>query len=100
MGIITWIVFGLLAGIVAKFLMPGSDSGGFVITTLLGIGGAVVGGFLGSLLGLGSVSGFDIRSFLVAVGGAIVLLVGYRFLAAPPLTRIGIDWNVTPLEIS
>ena len=80
MGIIAWIVFGLIAGVIAKFLMPGDDPGGFVITTLLGIGGAVVGGFLGTFLGLGNVSGFDFRSFAIAVGGALVLLVGYRLI--------------------
>lgn len=80
MGILAWIIFGLLAGVAAKFLMPGDDPGGFIITTLLGIAGAVVGGFLGTQLGLGDVRGFDIRSFLIAVCGALVLLGGYRFL--------------------
>lgn len=78
MGILSWIVFGLLAGIIAKVIMPGKDPGGFIITILLGIAGAVVGGFIGSFLGFGKVSGFNLGSFGVAVVGAIVLLVLYR----------------------
>ncbi len=80
MGIVTWIVFGLIAGIVAKFLMPGNDPGGLIITCLLGIGGAVVGGFIATQLGFGDISGFDIRSFGIAVGGALVLLFGFRLI--------------------
>ena len=80
MGILSWIVFGLLAGAVAKFLMPGDDPGGCVVTVLLGIAGAVVGGFVGTRLGFGTVSGFDIRSLLVAVGGTMILLLGYRVI--------------------
>lgn len=78
MGIIAWIIFGLLAGIVAKFIMPGPDPGGIFITILLGIAGALLGGFIGSLLGLGGISGFNIGSFLIAVVGAILLLWIYR----------------------
>ena len=78
MGILAWIVFGLIAGAVAKMLMPGKDPGGCIITILIGIAGAVLGGFIGSLLGFGGVSGFDFRSFLIAVGGAILLLWLYR----------------------
>ncbi len=80
MGILSWIVFGLIAGALAKFLMPGPDPGGFIITTLLGIAGAVLGGFIGTFFGFGSVGGFDIRSFLIAIGGAVVLLAGYRMM--------------------
>ncbi len=78
MGILLWIVFGLIAGALAKFIMPGRDPGGIIVTILLGIVGAVVGGFLGTLLGVGSVSGFDGRSLLIAIGGAMVLLFCYR----------------------
>jgi uncharacterized membrane protein YeaQ/YmgE (transglycosylase-associated protein family) len=78
MGLLSWIVFGLLAGIIAKFLMPGPDGGGIIITIILGIVGAVVGGFIGSALGLGDVTGFNIRSFIIAVGGAILVLLLYR----------------------
>ncbi len=78
MGWLAWIVFGLLAGIVAKFLMPGRDPGGFIITILIGIAGAVIGGFISSALGFGAISGFDIRSMIIAVLGAILLLFIYR----------------------
>ncbi|HET7586936.1 MAG TPA: GlsB/YeaQ/YmgE family stress response membrane protein [Gammaproteobacteria bacterium] len=81
MGIITWIVFGLIAGAVAKLLMPGKDPGGFIVTTLLGIVGAVIGGFIGTAVGLGGVTGFNLGSFIIAVIGAIVLLIIYRMLA-------------------
>lgn len=80
MGIIAWIVLGLIAGLLAKVIMPGNDPGGIVITTLLGIGGALVGGFLGTQLGFGGLSGFDLRSIAMAVGGAVLLLFVYRFL--------------------
>jgi uncharacterized membrane protein YeaQ/YmgE (transglycosylase-associated protein family) len=78
MGILTWIVFGLIAGVAAKFLMPGKDPGGIIVTILIGIAGAMVGGWLGTQLGFGSVAGFDIRSMFIAIGGAMVLLFGYR----------------------
>jgi uncharacterized membrane protein YeaQ/YmgE (transglycosylase-associated protein family) len=77
---LTWIIFGLVAGMLAKFLMPGDDPGGIVVTILIGIAGAVVGGWIGTQLGFGTVGGFDIRSMLVAIGGAMVLLFGYRVL--------------------
>ena len=78
MGILSWLVLGLVVGIIAKFIMPGKDPGGFVITIILGIAGAFVGGFIGSRIGFGTVSGFDIRSLMIAIGGAIILLVIYR----------------------
>jgi uncharacterized membrane protein YeaQ/YmgE (transglycosylase-associated protein family) len=80
MGIVTWIVMGLVAGVLAKMIMPGKDPGGLIITIVLGIAGAVVGGFIGTQLGFGGVSGFDIRSLAIAVGGAILLLFLYRML--------------------
>ena len=58
MGILTWLVLGLVVGVLAKFIMPGEDPGGFVVTILIGIAGAFVGGFVGSMLGLGDVTGF------------------------------------------
>lgn len=80
MGILSWIVMGLIVGLLAKFIMPGKDPGGLIITILIGIAGAFVGGFIGSRLGLGSVTGFDIKSILVAVGGAVILLILYRVI--------------------
>lgn len=73
MGIISWIILGLIAGLLAKVIMH-RDRGGLVVTMLLGIAGAVVGGFLGTRLGLGAVSGFNLRSLLIALGGAVLLL--------------------------
>jgi uncharacterized membrane protein YeaQ/YmgE (transglycosylase-associated protein family) len=78
MGFISWIVLGLVVGFIAKFLMPGKDPGGFIVTTLLGIAGAFVGGYIGTTLGFGSVTGFDLRSLVIAVAGAVLLLVVYR----------------------
>jgi uncharacterized membrane protein YeaQ/YmgE (transglycosylase-associated protein family) len=80
MGILVWVVLGLVVGIIAKLIMPGKDPGGFIITIILGIAGAFVGGFIATRLGFGSVTGFDLRSLLIAVGGAIILLVIYRFV--------------------
>jgi len=80
MAIVYWAVFGLIAGVLAKWIMPGKDPGGIIITILLGIAGAVVGGYIGTMLGFGDVSGFNIRSFALAVGGALLLLAGYRML--------------------
>lgn len=81
MGILAWILFGLLAGILAKLIMPGRDGGGFILTCLLGIIGAVVGGWLATMLGFGDdVTGFNLHSFLVAVVGAIVVLAVFRML--------------------
>lgn len=79
MGILGWILLGLIAGAVAKAITPGRDPGGIIITVLIGIVGAVVGGFLGRTLfntDLGSF--FDIRTWLLAIGGAIILLLIYR----------------------
>jgi uncharacterized membrane protein YeaQ/YmgE (transglycosylase-associated protein family) len=76
MHIIGWIVFGLVVGIVAKFVMPGRDPGGFVITALIGIVGAVVGGFVGRTIGL--YKDGDPVGFVMAVIGAVILLAVYR----------------------
>jgi uncharacterized membrane protein YeaQ/YmgE (transglycosylase-associated protein family) len=80
MGILSWIVMGLIVGAVAKWIMPGKDPGGIIVTICLGIAGAFVGGFVGSVLGLGGVTGFNIGGFLLATGGAILLLIVYRTL--------------------
>ena len=78
---IGWILFGLFVGIVAKLLMTGKDPGGFIVTILLGIGGAFVGGYLGRSLGWYGEN--DPVGFVMAVGGAVLLLIGYRYLFAP-----------------
>ena len=81
MGIIAWIIFDLIAGIIAKLIMPGCDGGGFFLCCILGIGGAVVGGWLATMFGIGgSISGFNLHSFLVAVVGAILVLRICRLL--------------------
>jgi uncharacterized membrane protein YeaQ/YmgE (transglycosylase-associated protein family) len=77
MHIIGWIVFGLVVGIVAKFLMPGRDPGGFVVTAILGIVGALVGGFVGRSIGW--YGDGDPVGFIMAVVGAIAVLAVYRF---------------------
>jgi uncharacterized membrane protein YeaQ/YmgE (transglycosylase-associated protein family) len=78
MGIFSWIILGLIAGALAKWLMPGKDGGGWLITMVLGIAGAFVGGFIGSLVGLGSTAGLNIGSIVTATAGAFVLLFIYR----------------------
>ena len=80
MGILTWIVMGFIVGLLAKFIMPGRDPGGIIVTILIGIAGAFLGGFLGSYLGFGPVTGFNIGSILVATGGAVLLLIVYRVI--------------------
>ncbi|MGG4608626.1 GlsB/YeaQ/YmgE family stress response membrane protein [Providencia sp. Me31A] len=74
MGIIAWIIFGLIAGVLAKWLMPGTYHMGFIMTTVLGIVGSVVGGYISTFFGKGKVDGFNFGSFVVAVIGAIVVL--------------------------
>jgi uncharacterized membrane protein YeaQ/YmgE (transglycosylase-associated protein family) len=76
--LLAWMVFGFVAGLLARALMPGKDPGGFVATTAIGVVGAVVGGWLGTKLGFGTVTGFDVRSLGVAIVGSLVLLVGIR----------------------
>ena len=66
MGIISWVVFGLIAGILAKWIMPGKDGGGFFMTIILGVVGAVVGGWISTFFGFGKVDGFNFGSFVVA----------------------------------
>ena len=84
MGIIGWILLGLLAGIIAKALLPGDDPGGIIITTLIGIAGALLGGFLARALGIGDPIDefFDISTWLAAIIGAIVLLLIYRVVVS------------------
>ena len=75
--LLSWIVFGLVAGIVAKLLMPGRDPGGFIVTILLGIAGSLLGGYIAKLLGIG---GGWLTGFVLAVIGALLLLAIYRLV--------------------
>jgi len=80
MGLLSWILMGLLAGALAKFLLPGKDPGGCIVTVLIGVAGAVLGGFLATRMGFGGISGFDLRSLGIAVVGAFLFLVVLRML--------------------
>ena len=80
MCIFSWIVLGVVAGALAKFIMPGKDPGGFFVTMALGVLGAIVGGFLGSFIGLGKVESFDLGGIFIATAGAVVVLIAWRFL--------------------
>lgn len=81
MGILSWIVFGLVVGIIAKLLMPGRDPGGFIITMLLGVAGALLGGFLGRAMGFYGPR--EQAGWLISILGAVILLVIYRVVAKP-----------------
>ena len=80
MGILSWIFLGLIAGALAKFIMPGKDPGGFFVTILIGMAGGVIGGFLGSFIGLGKIQSFDLGGIFIATVGAILLLIIYRLI--------------------
>ena len=80
MGIFSWIIMGLIVGALSKFLMPGDDPGGIIVTILIGIAGAFAGGFVGAKLGLGTVSRFNLGSIALATGGALLLLIIYRLV--------------------
>jgi uncharacterized membrane protein YeaQ/YmgE (transglycosylase-associated protein family) len=75
-GVLGWILFGLVAGVIAKLLMPGRDPGGFIITILLGIAGALLGGFLGRAMGMYAAN--EGAGIFMSILGAIVLLAAYR----------------------
>ena len=89
--LIVWIVVGFLAGFLAKAIMPGSDGGGFILTTILGIVGAMVGGFIGNLLFAQNTNANDsplnLMSFVMAVVGAIVVLAVYRLATGRSVTN-------------
>jgi len=80
MGVISWIVVGAIAGLLAKFLMPGNDPGGFIVTILVGIVGGLLGGWISTEMGWGAMTGFNIKSILIATGGAVLLLILLRVL--------------------
>jgi len=87
MGIVAWIVLGLVAGILAQLIVPAKIPGGLVVTALLGMAGALLGGFIATQLGFGNISGFDLRSVGIAVGGAILVLFLFRMLLVRLLLR-------------
>ena len=80
MGILSWIIMGLIVGALAKFLMPGKDPGGILVTILIGIAGAFIGGLISSALGLGTAIRFNLGSIVISTGGALLLLIAYRWL--------------------
>jgi uncharacterized membrane protein YeaQ/YmgE (transglycosylase-associated protein family) len=78
MGILSWILFGLIVGVIAKLLMPGRDPGGFIVTILLGIAGALIGGFVGRAMGFYDAN--EGAGWLMSILGAIILLALYRMM--------------------
>jgi uncharacterized membrane protein YeaQ/YmgE (transglycosylase-associated protein family) len=86
MGLLTWIFVGLVAGLAGELILGGGLGGGLrglVITVLLGIGGAIVGGLISGALGYGDVTGFNVRSLVIATAGAILVILVWRKLASP-----------------
>lgn len=81
MNVLSWILFGLVVGVLAKFLMPGKDPGGFIITILLGIAGAMLGGWITTMVGMGQDG--QSAGWIMSILGAILLLVAYRFFSKP-----------------
>lgn len=86
MGLLTWILVGLVAGLIAEFLLGGGPGGmglrGLVITVVLGVVGAIIGGFISTRLGYGDVTGFNVRSLVIATGGAILVVLVWQQLGA------------------
>lgn len=78
MGIFSWVLMGLIAGALAKWIMPGKDGGGCLITMGLGIAGAMVGGFISSFFGVARPDEFSLATMAIAIGGALVILILYR----------------------
>jgi uncharacterized membrane protein YeaQ/YmgE (transglycosylase-associated protein family) len=79
MGILGWIILGLLAGAIAKAIMPGDDPGGIIVTTIIGIVGAIIGGLIASAVGIGDIDEFfDLGTWLLAIGGSLLVLLAYR----------------------
>ena len=79
MGILSWILFGLVVGVIAKLLMPGRDPGGFIVTILIGIAGALIGGFIGRAMGFYGQN--ESAGWLISILGAVILLALYRMMA-------------------
>ena len=93
MGLLTWILIGLVAGFIAEFVLGGGSGiglSGLVITTLLGVVGAIVGGFVSVALGYGDVTGFNVRSVFIAVLGAIAVIIVFRAVTSGRGNRRGL----------
>ncbi|PPB48439.1 GlsB/YeaQ/YmgE family stress response membrane protein [Arthrobacter pityocampae] len=89
MGIIGWLILGLLAGAIAKLILPGRQGGGWVITLVLGVVGALLGGFIGSAIFGVSINGFfDLSTWLLAIGGALIVLVIYGAVTGRKGSRV------------
>jgi uncharacterized membrane protein YeaQ/YmgE (transglycosylase-associated protein family) len=83
MNILAWIIVGLVGGALAKFFMPGNDPGGIILTIVLGIAGALLGGFLSVALGIGNgVDDFDVGTLALSIFGSMLILLGYRAVAS------------------
>jgi uncharacterized membrane protein YeaQ/YmgE (transglycosylase-associated protein family) len=88
MGIIGFIILGLIAGAIAKAILPGDDPGGIIVTMLIGVAGALIGGVIASALGIGELGKFfDIGTWLIAIAGSLLLLVVYRMVAGRRAVR-------------
>jgi uncharacterized membrane protein YeaQ/YmgE (transglycosylase-associated protein family) len=82
MGILGFIILGLIAGAIAKAILPGDDPGGIFVTIIIGIVGAIIGGLIASALGIGKLGDFfDIGTWLIAIAGSLLLLIVYRMVA-------------------
>ncbi len=81
MGFLTWIVVGLIAGLLARVIIPGARNEGIIMTIVIGIIGAILGGYVGSFFGFGEISGFNIKTLLTATLGAVILLALQRMFA-------------------
>ena len=103
MGILALIILGLIAGLIAKFVIPGDDPGGQIVTILVGIAGAFIGGFIFSAIGLGDVTGTNVKSIMIAAIGSFVLLFALRMLkrSKPALILVfqRIDDLLIPLRL-
>ena len=89
MGIIAWIILGLVAGMIAKAVLKGPDPGGLIVTTILGVAGALVGGFLARALDLGAIDDFwDLETWIIAVSGSILVLLAWRLVAGGGARRV------------
>jgi uncharacterized membrane protein YeaQ/YmgE (transglycosylase-associated protein family) len=89
MGILGWIVLGLIAGAIAKAILPGDDPGGIIVTMLIGIAGAIIGGLIASALDIGDLDEFfDIGTWVIAILGSLLLLVLYRMFTGRRRTAV------------